>query len=100
MSRYIDAEYDLHDLPYYYDFSDEELSAIHSAMRGIPTADVREVVHGEWIRKADWKNIPTVCSHCKHEFNEYVEGYEWEETGDLPNYCPHCGAIMRNAVQT
>lgn len=40
MSRYIDAEYNLHDLPCYYDFSDEELNAISTALKLIPTADI------------------------------------------------------------
>ncbi len=58
-------------------------------------ANMVEVVHGKWIKKDDWRDFQTVCNQCKHEFTEYVTGYEWEETGDLPNYCPYCGADMR-----
>ena len=67
MSRYIDAEYDLHKLPFYYDFSDDELIAIHSALKGIPTADVVEVVR---------------CKDCKY----YETTYCWEIHDD-DDYC-------------
>lgn len=43
----------------------------------------------------NWHDIPTICSECGHKYTEYVYGYEWEETGDLPNFCPNCGAKMR-----
>lgn len=51
MSRYIDAKYNLHDLPCYFDFSDEELDAISTVLKLMPTADVVEVVR---------------CKDCKH----------------------------------
>ncbi len=40
MSRYIDAEYNLRDLYCYFDFSEEELDAISTVLKLIPTADV------------------------------------------------------------
>lgn len=49
---------------------------------------------GRWTKKEEYLDTPTVCSLCGHEYVEYVEGWEWEETGDLPNYCPNCGARM------
>ena len=50
---------------------------------------------GRWTKKAEYLDTPTVCTLCGHEYVEYVEGWEWEDTGDLPNYCPNCGADMR-----
>ena len=47
MSRYINAEYNLHDLYCYFDFSDEELTAISTVLKLIPTADVVDVVRCE-----------------------------------------------------
>ena len=82
MARYIDAEYNLHDLPNYYDFSDEGLSEITEALRSIPTADVRENVKGEWevIDEAEPRRYG--CSVCKV--------LSW----NMSNFCPHCGADM------
>lgn len=49
--RLIDAEYRLHDLPCYYDFSDEDLMAISEALKLIPTVDAVSVVR---------------CKDCRH----------------------------------
>ena len=91
MSRYIDAEYDLHKLPFYYDFSDDELIAIHSALKGIPTADVVEVVRGEWIKITD-VDIKLMGSQIKevHYKCSVCGGESYFDT----NYCPNCGAKM------
>ena len=68
----------------------DSMSLAMSMAKALPSA--RKI--GRWMKRESWKDVPTVCSECKHEFTEYVDGYEWEETGDLPNYCPHCGAKM------
>lgn len=57
MSRYIDAEYNLRDLYCYFDFSDEELTAISTALKEIPTADILQ-----WIS----------CSERLPEYDEEV----------------------------
>lgn len=45
---------------------------------------LKEVKHGKWIRKSTGGWRFTLCSEC---------GYvEWNETN---NYCPKCGADMR-----
>ena len=85
MSKYIDAEYDLHKLPFYYDFSDDELIAIRSALKGIPTADVVEVARGEWIEKGQ----DVYCSVCKKE-----SAYTWYGASKFSKFCPNCGARM------
>ena len=61
---------------------------LQKRMDGLPTADVRENVHGEWI--IDGECID--CSVCRHEkwsrvpFEDLVKGFK---------FCPNCGADMR-----
>lgn len=55
-----------------------------------PAADVKEVVHGEWIE--DGYEGCIVCSYCgvkplSHEDSMY--------TYCLSRFCPNCGADMR-----
>ena len=56
--------------------------------RNLPTADVVEVKHGEWVRRG-YEGIMTHCSECLHRapFNNHQELI-------LSNYCPNCGAKM------
>ena len=54
----------------------------------IPAADVAEVVHGRWIKDdflSDDVNNAEKCSQC----GELIGWF-----GNLPNYCPNCGAKM------
>ena len=51
-------------------------------------ADVAEVVHGQWIKDdflSDDVNNAEKCSQC----GELIGWF-----GNLPNYCPNCGAKM------
>lgn len=50
----------------------------------IPAADVAEVRHGRWI-----VTDVVTCSECQHFTRSEFAG-RW-------NYCPHCGALMREA---
>lgn len=53
----------------------------------IPTADVEEVKHGEWIRGGVWGDTGSVaykCSVCR----------ETTYDGNYFERCPHCGAKM------
>ena len=54
-----------------------------------PTADVVEVVHGEWIED----RMDYVCSHCKIHFSDELAYIKHHYEG-LPRYCPDCGALM------
>lgn len=58
-------------------------------IKEIPAADVRPVVRGKWIHKpgcdGEW-----ICNQCSHEL-EFIDG----RTFGMPNYCPNCGAEMR-----
>ena len=54
----------------------------------IPAADVAPVVHGRWIKDdflSDDVNNAEKCSQC----GELIGWF-----GNLPNYCPNCGAKM------
>lgn len=82
MSRYIDADklkiiYASKDIEKYAD-------AFNKLVDDIPTADVRENVRGEWIKKKGSLWTLATCSVCG----------ELSVEGDKP-FCPNCGADMR-----
>ena len=61
----------------------------------IPTADVKPVIHGEWVKNKD--RVGWHCSVCQ---KDNVYAYEWNPGADIEytfqdNYCPNCGADMR-----
>ena len=61
----------------------------------IPAADVQPVKRGHWIDMGDHEQ----CSECKatrlKEFQSYYgKVSRWEKT----NFCPNCGADMREEV--
>lgn len=61
---------------------------IASEISELPAADVAEVVHGRWIKDdflSDDVNNAEKCSQC----GELIGWF-----GNLPNYCPNCGAKM------
>lgn len=51
----------------------------------LPVADVAPVVHGWW-------NADETCSVCGEKSTEGLDAVKWDYW--LPDYCPHCGAIM------
>ena len=55
---------------------------VYNAIGELPSADVVQVVHSEWIYHMSYG----VCKKCGYE-------YEWKGT-DAKNYCPNCGAKM------
>lgn len=58
------------------------------ALNDTPTADVRENVHGEWIKVYDkWGDIVTTVEGYKCSICDYFNT-------DNDNYCPNCGAKM------
>ena len=68
-----------------------------SVIMNMPTIEAEPVRHGKWT--AD-ENLYTqgmaVCSCCKTEYYRddlYMVGNDGQ--GELPNYCPNCGADMR-----
>ena len=85
MSRYIDADA-LKQTIFAHWYTCEE---IDETIDAIPTADVVEVVHGEWF-PIDVGDCCYRCSVC----NFVRDAYLLEED----NYCPHCGARMDGEV--
>ena len=63
---------------------DDMLGEIEDA----PTADVAEVVHGEWKQ-----GVPYVCSICGKPAPDEKNTSERYSCWASP-YCPHCGAKM------
>lgn len=54
------------------------------ALKKIPAADVRPAIYGEW----EFVSFMTVrCSNCKEIFHEL----------ESDNFCPNCGADMKEA---
>lgn len=84
----------------YYEKHTTEESGEHYAysvalreIRNAPAADVAEVVHGRWIKDdflSDDVNNAEKCSQC----GELIGWF-----GNLPNYCPNCGARMDGGAE-
>lgn len=68
-----------------------QAGCLKEALAEIPAADVRPVTQGQWKVSTTetgefWANYCSICG-------AYVPyGMEWE-----PNFCPACGADMREA---
>ena len=57
-----------------------------------PTVDAEPVRHGKWLPES--ADIPTICSVCDEDWDSFVFGDGLWYHGNLPKYCPHCGAKM------
>ena len=62
-------------------------------------ADVRPVMHGEWINK---KTVfvtygSAECSACGERTSGSKVDTGWGVEFEYPNFCPNCGADMREA---
>ena len=68
----------------------------YEALLNIPADDVRPVVRAKWtISEHEYLD----CSVCGYSFytgfDTMREAKEYLESGYTPNYCPNCGADMR-----
>ena len=62
-------------------------------VKNAPTADVAPVVHGRWIEKEElYFDVMYDCSACGESFC-FIEG---NPSNNLYNYCPNCGAHMKD----
>ena len=111
MSRYIDADKLKSEFPIRRNNYDEEHGDVHF-INGIesvfeyidymPTADVEEVKHGEWITSGPlprtYGRPRSMCSRCGA-----LARYELVNVGvyheDLSKRCPECGAKMDGGAQ-
>lgn len=60
---------------------------IKEAIDKAPTADVKEVKHGQWTKDQNFNDDLVRCSAC-HILSDRQ-----------PNYCPYCGARMDGGVK-
>ena len=96
MSRYIDAEkikFDISGLAYIYPSDFRKIGAYFiRQIRKMPTADVRENVHGEWIphilhgANVQWGYDCSICGDWFVVGSEYIKKHK---------FCRNCGADMR-----
>ena len=65
-----------------------------NVIKSIPSADVRENIHGHWIEQIDHEeNCRTlICSNCDRPAL-HDEDSIWKH-----KFCPHCGADMREPI--
>lgn len=64
-------------------------------IKGVPAADVAEVVHGQWIGEGDgYSDGALVCDvwHCSE--CDYTIDDGTDDPARLPKYCAGCGAKM------
>jgi hypothetical protein len=89
MARYIDADEAKEALTGWdTDPTDEE---IEWTIDNVPTADVAEVKHGNWVDRGDgdWS-----CDRCGELFSFDAWGDIHPKDDCGCNYCPNCGAKM------
>ena len=59
-------------------------------IENLPPSPTPSRPHGKWIGGGDY---PRVCSVCGEEWDQYVSGTIWYD--GVPDFCPSCGADMR-----
>ena len=66
-------------------------------IQSAPAADVRPVKRGRWIQTTQpmgWRDEDCAeCSVCGEDF--VLDEWAMEDFTNLMNYCPNCGADMR-----
>lgn len=87
MARYIDAE--KINLPEGFFNTVDNVPKFYEWVETLPTADVRENVHGKWLMSDESKLRPYMCSRCGslYDVDTVMGKIVW-------NYCPNCGAVM------
>ena len=93
MSRYIDADKLREDFIRWFDTFDWEdgetekhtIATVIRTIDAMPTANVVEVKHGEWIK---FDEGDCYCSNCGFALEDWVQGIFYK-------FCPNCGADMR-----
>lgn len=68
------------------------LNALMDLIEDIPAADVREVKRGKWIIETSRTYFEVRCSECGIKSYVHIED---EDTISYANFCPNCGADMR-----
>ena len=102
--------------PTYTDYNcgyDDCMTAVQDTISDIPAADVKEVVHGEWIEKEHWVPLAQDCevsydsdyddcydekTHSWKEKYWHCNQCDYEASREIKprhKYCPACGANMQ-----
>ena len=64
----------------------EPCHSFADVIEAMPTLDYAPVKRGEWVTKPDGYIPADIhCSECGKKYNFFVN----------PNYCPNCGALMK-----
>lgn len=101
MSRYIDADKlckGLTEMAKYQEpYKQSTILGVVSTIENTRTADVVEVMHGEWKYEQldEYKFYKVTCPYCDAC---YMGNYDAYNDPDEFNYCPNCGADMRGTT--
>ena len=87
MKRYIDAYALENRIEDFEILTGIKFDIVHDFVSSQPTADVRENISGEWIEKPEIGDCCYICSECGFVRDAYIL--------DVGNYCPRCGADMK-----
>lgn len=82
------------------DFDEYASHDMPNVLRNIPAADVQPVKRGKW----DFQGYQLFkCTNCKEMFTqnqlEAMQNHKDCEECAFPNYCPNCGADMRELIE-
>lgn len=95
MNRYIDAEWLLNFFEPYPNDYQTPLGSLRACVYDAPSIDI-EPKRGEWIDQGwhgDWQFETDGRGNCWYEYKCSECGYI--KIGGKSNYCPNCGADMR-----
>lgn len=97
MSEYIDRDAVCYQLEKQ-ESIDGQPRAIRRARRIVadfPAADVRPVVHGQWIKSPECPEEYDICSVCgKNDKHRSRGNWEHDMVESVPPFCKWCGARM------
>lgn len=74
-------------------------------MKSVPTIEAKPVRHGHWIKYVQFydtvcKEVPMVeCSDCRYITTQENLHNVSENGKELPDFCPCCGADMREDLK-
>ena len=94
MSRYVDADIAIKEIEKRFYFLSHWMSyEAKYAIEETPTADVRENVHGKWVR-IDGMAPPEYHNHYECSLCGWHLGHH-DKTSEIElKFCPNCGAVM------
>ena len=89
MAEYIERKRAIVDACNSLELYPSEYAKLEDALNEIPASDVEPVRHGRWLDNEDYM----FCSCCGVQWNYCVN-----DTQDV-NFCPKCGADMRESKE-